>query len=93
MAANAILVLGAPGTGKSTSIRNLDPKTTYCVLPNAKVLPFKGAKKKYRATYTDANGTRITGNLNRSDDFTKIMQVLDAISKTQPNIKTVIIDD
>lgn len=93
MAANAILVLGTPGTGKSTSLRNLNPKTTYCILPNAKVLPFRGAKKKYKVTSKDADGNKVVGNLNRSDDFTSIMRVLDAVNKTQPNIKTIVIDD
>jgi len=40
-----VVVLGQSGRGKSTSIRNLDPKTTVIFNTEAKVLPFKGANK------------------------------------------------
>ena len=42
-----ILVVGASGSGKSTSIRNLDPESTYIITPNSKPLPFRGSRKKY----------------------------------------------
>ena len=40
--AQMILIMGESGTGKSTSIRNCDPKTTAIVNPVGKPLPFKG---------------------------------------------------
>lgn len=40
-----VIVLGQSGRGKSTSIRNLNPKTTVIFNTEAKVLPFKGASK------------------------------------------------
>lgn len=39
--ANKVLCLGASGTGKSTSIRNLDPETTLVIQAVKKRLPFR----------------------------------------------------
>ena len=43
-----ILVIGESGSGKSTSIRTLDPKETYVINVLNKALPFKGAALVYR---------------------------------------------
>lgn len=86
--ATLILVEGVPGSGKSTSIRTLDPKSTYIILPNAKSLPFKGAKAKYKQTTEGVNG-----NLKRTDDFNLVPLILKKISASSPEIKTVVIDD
>lgn len=43
--AQKILVMGESGTGKSTSLRNLDPAITAIVNPVGKPLPFKGQGK------------------------------------------------
>lgn len=40
--AQMVLIMGESGTGKSTSIRNCDPKTTAIINPVGKPLPFKG---------------------------------------------------
>lgn len=40
-----IFVVGPSGTGKSTSLRNLDPKTTIVLNAEQKALPFRGAGK------------------------------------------------
>ena len=40
--AQMVLIMGESGTGKSTSIRNCDPKTTAVINPVNKPLPFKG---------------------------------------------------
>ena len=44
---NMILVIGDPGTGKSTAIEGLDPKSTVIIKPNNKQLPFRGSSKLY----------------------------------------------
>lgn len=49
--AEKILIMGESGTGKSTSIRNCDPKTTAIVNPVGKPLPFRGSK-----SFTTLNG-------------------------------------
>ena len=45
--ANSVLVIAESGSGKSTSIRNLNPKETVIINIANKPLPFKGWKSKY----------------------------------------------
>jgi len=40
--ADLIGVVGNAGSGKSTSMRNLNPKTTFIINVAGKPLPFKG---------------------------------------------------
>ena len=47
MASKLIGIVGQTGTGKSTSIKHLDPKETYIINVAKKELPFKGADKLY----------------------------------------------
>ena len=48
MAATSICVCGESGTGKSTSLRNLNPEETFIISTTAKPLPFRGWKKNYK---------------------------------------------
>lgn len=41
----SMFICGPSGTGKSSSLRNLDPKTTAILNTEQKALPFKGANK------------------------------------------------
>lgn len=43
--AQSTLIIGNSGSGKSTSMRNLNPKETFIINPASKGLPFKGWKK------------------------------------------------
>lgn len=45
----SILIIGESGSGKSTSIRTLNPKETYVINVLNKRLPFKDGAKNYRA--------------------------------------------
>lgn len=45
--ATGLLVIGESGSGKSTAIRNLNPKKTFIISILGKDLPFRGWKKKY----------------------------------------------
>lgn len=83
--ANSILVMGESGTGKSTSIRKLDPKETYIINVLDKPLPFKNFKKSYIGG--------IGGNYFATDNAAKILQCITAISEKRPDIKNLIIDD
>lgn len=40
--AKLICIMGESGSGKSTSMRNLDPATTYYIDCDGKGLPWKG---------------------------------------------------
>jgi hypothetical protein len=87
---NASLIIGESGTGKSTSIRNLDPKETFIINVCNKPLPFRGYKNKYKqiTTWEDKEGNYYTSN-----DYTRIIKMLKVIDKDRPEIKNIIIDD
>ena len=42
-----ICIAGESGSGKTTSMRNLDPKTTYYIDADGKGLSWKGWRKQY----------------------------------------------
>jgi hypothetical protein len=81
--ANVVMIVGESGTGKSTSLRNLNPKETYIINCAGKPLPFKGSSAAYSLE-----------NKNKYESATSgtILGVLDQIEKA-PHIKNVIIDD
>lgn len=79
------LIMGKSGTGKSTSIRNLDPSETYIINSIDKFLPFPNSKQKY----IQKEG----GNYFASKDAGSIVKVLRGISQKRPEIKVIIIDD
>lgn len=85
----AVLVMGESGSGKSTSIRNLDPKTTFIINTIDKPLPFKGARNKYSFKGTE----EIKCNYFASDNPENIIQMIQAINLRRPEITTIIIDD
>lgn len=87
--ANGILVLGKSGSGKSTSIRNLDPTTTFIINVVNKPLPFKGWKNNY----TKFSKENPTGNMISTDNVIQIQKGLNFIDKERPDVKVVIIDD
>ncbi len=45
--ANAVILLGKSGTGKSSSIKGLNPKETVVLNVLGKKLPFKGSNSLY----------------------------------------------
>jgi hypothetical protein len=84
MSSKLIAVVGATGTGKSTSIKSLDPKETYIINVARKELPFKGANKLYSLELK---------NYAEVDDAVSIVNYLKSISAKAPHIKTVVIED
>lgn len=86
---NAVLVLGESGTGKSTSIRNLDPKETFIINVIGKPLPFRGAKSKYKPLSSDG----LCGNYYATDDTNAIKRAINLVQAKRPDIKTLVIDD
>ena len=67
----AVLILGNSGSGKSTSLRNLDPSKTLLIQCIRKPLPFKSAGWKVRAKTGDG------GNIFQTDspiDIEKAMR-------------------
>lgn len=86
---NSVLILGGSGTGKSTSLRNLDSKTTFIVNVINKPLPFKGAKSKYQQLSSDG----MTGNYYCTDLTESLMRVINLVNNKRTDVKTLVIDD
>ena len=84
MASKLIGIVGPTGTGKSTSVKHLDPKSTYIINVAKKELPFKGAEKLYNAE---------NRNYKEVDDSNEITRLLRTISDKAPHIKTIVIED
>lgn len=78
-----ICVMGESGAGKTTSMRNLDPKTTYYIDCDKKGLSWRGWKTAYNA---DAK------NYIRTDDQKRVLGILKGINTKCPNISTVVVD-
>lgn len=77
-----ICVAGESGSGKTTSMRNLDPNTTYYIDCDRKGLSWKGWKNQYNS---------INHNYMQTSDIKTIDQILAAVN-AKPKYKAVIID-
>lgn len=86
---NTILIIGESGTGKSTSIRNLNPNETFIINVIDKPLPFRGFKSKYNS----GSGEEKKMNYFSTKDPDKITQLIRRISSNRDDIKNIVIDD
>ena len=84
MASKLVGIVGATGTGKSTSIKHLNPEETYIINVAKKELPFKGSEKLYNAE---------NKNYKEIDDANEITRLLRTISEKAPHIKQIILED
>lgn len=84
MASKLIGIVGPTGTGKSTSIKFLNPDETYIINVAKKELPFKGAEKLYNTEKK---------NYKEVDDANEITRLLRTISDKAPHIKNIVIED
>ena len=91
--AELIGVVGNSGSGKSTSLRNLNPESTFIINVAGKPLPIKGYKKNYKPLIMNAETKKYEGNLYNTSDVTKIGQILKFVDKTRPEIKVVVLED
>lgn len=78
-----ICVMGESGSGKTTAMRTLDPKTTYYVDCDGKGLAWKGWFKQY---HSEAK------NYIVSRDIPKITKLIVDISEKKPETKTIVVD-
>ena len=81
--ANVVMLLGKTGTGKTTSIRTLNPEETIIINVLGKKLPFKGSNSLYNAEKK---------NLFRIEDYQQMINLLQACNN-QPHVKNIILDD
>lgn len=85
-----ILIIGRPGSGKSASLRTLDPKTTFLINIIGKSLPFKSYHQNFKPiTGWDDK----TGNCLATDDWLKIIKCIEVVNKERPEITTLVLDD
>ena len=87
--AQEILIIGESGSGKSTSLENLDPKSTFIINVGQKPMPFRG----WKSNYTKLTKENPQGNYIESDNAGTIVQTMKHINDNMPNIKTVVVDD
>lgn len=83
--AKLICVMGESGSGKTTSMRNLDPKTTFYIDCDKKGLSWKGWSKDYNAENKNYVKT----------DFVQVVQnTLNILNEREEykHVKTVIVD-
>lgn len=85
-----VLVVAESGSGKSTSIETLDPKSTFIVNVANKPLPFKGWKSKYTAYSAQTNPT---GNMYTSSDPNAIEQCIRYVNDHRKEVKVIVVDD
>jgi len=87
--AQELLIVGASGTGKSTSIENLPEKATFIVNVGQKALPFRKSKLRYPAWNKD----NPEGRMVSTDSSNDILKILNYIDEKRPEVKYIIIDD
>lgn len=91
--ANKILVSGFSGTGKTYSLRTLDPKETFIICPDEKAPPFRGWRKNYISKDpSTGNFNPATCNFLKTTDWPKINQIMKLIGATRPDIKIIVLD-
>lgn len=80
--AQTILICGKTGTGKTTSVRTLDPNATVILRVINRTLPFKYADKY----------SKEKKNLYLTPSYTDVLKGLEWCNK-QPNVKNIVITD
>lgn len=83
-----VLVIGESGTGKSRSIKTLDPESTFIIKIIDKPLPFRDGRKLYLEKEKLSEG-----NVYVCRNHGKIINMLKGISEKMPHIKNIVIDD
>ena len=81
--ATVICIAGESGTGKTTSMRNLDPKTTFYIDCDKKGLSWKGWKNQYSESQK---------NYFKTDFPQMVIKYLQMINDKAPHIMVVVVD-
>lgn len=86
-----ICIAGVSNSGKSTSIKYLDPETTFIVSCTNKQLQIPGFRKKYPKF--EIKDKKPVGNWYISNKYEQINKILDIVSKMRDDVKTIVVDD
>lgn len=78
-----ICIMGESGSGKTTSMRNLNPEETYYIDCDGKGLSWKGWRNQYNTSEK---------NYKNTDDPEKVFTLLLGINDKCSNIKYIVID-
>ena len=78
-----ICIAGESGSGKTTSMRNLDPKSTYYIDADKKGLSWKGWRKQYN---------KENKNYLACDDANVVRQYIKRIAEACPSVKVIVVD-
>ena len=81
---NVVMILGKSGSGKSSSIKTLNPKETVVINVLKKRLPFKGSNSVYNSE---------NKNLFQISSYSDIVSYLNNISKNALHVKNIVLDD
>ena len=87
--AQSVLIIADSGTGKSTSMRTLDPKETFIINIANKPLPFKG----WKSNYTTIGKDNPKGNMTSASSAAGIIKAMKHVNDNMPHIKTLVVDD
>lgn len=79
-----ICIAGESGSGKTTSMRNLDPKSTYYIDADKKGLSWKGWRKQYN---------KENKNYFACDDASVVRQYIKRIAEACPGVKVIVVDE
>lgn len=81
--ARVICIAGESGSGKTTSMRNLDPQSTYYIDADKKGLSWKG----WRGQYCEKNK-----NYLKCDDANIVRAYIKKLASDCPRIRTIVVD-
>lgn len=78
-----ICIMGESGSGKTTSMRNLDPAATYYIDCDGKGLAWKGWRNQYSES---------KANYFRTRDIPLIEKAITKVSEGKPAVKVIVVD-
>ena len=78
-----ICIAGESGSGKTTAMRNLDPKTTFYIDADKKGLSWRGWRKQYNPE---------NKNYKATDDANVVRQYIKRLAEGCPQIKVIVVD-
>lgn len=78
-----LMIIGTSGSGKTTSLEHLDPKSTFYIDADGKGLSWKGWRKQYN---------KENKNYFRCDDPNQVYALMQQIDTKQTQIKYLVID-